>query len=171
MADGTGCVEYEVTLPWLDPTDPQVCDGPLDVGIHHLSRRHDDEDFEWVRAFGFQDCVRLGVHLGGGRVVQLWLDRSTRLFDDRDVALLRALEPALTRLMVPTGRAERLDLLTAAERRVLDLVARGASNQDVADVLCLSEATVRKHLEHAYRKLGVANRTAASALVLAGRTT
>ncbi len=55
--------------------------------------------------------------------------------------------------------------LSSAERQVLDLVARGASNQDVADQLSVSEATVRKHLEHTYRKLGVTNRTAAAALL------
>jgi ATP/maltotriose-dependent transcriptional regulator MalT len=44
---------------------------------------------------------------------------------------------------------------------VLGLVAQGCSNQQAAECLFVSVATVRKHLEHAYRKLGVANRTAA----------
>jgi DNA-binding NarL/FixJ family response regulator len=56
-------------------------------------------------------------------------------------------------------------VLSCAERRVLSLVAEGGSNNDVAAQLMVSEATVRKHLEHTYRKLGVANRTAAAALM------
>jgi ATP/maltotriose-dependent transcriptional regulator MalT len=46
---------------------------------------------------------------------------------------------------------------------VLALVAHGASNREVSARLSLSVATVRKHLEHVYRKLGVCNRTAAVA--------
>ena len=48
---------------------------------------------------------------------------------------------------------------------MLELVAAGASNQEVAARLCVTVATVRKHLEHVYRKLGVTNRTAAVAAV------
>jgi hypothetical protein len=40
-------------------------------------------------------------------------------------------------------------------------VAAGFSNPEVAANLCIAAATVRKHLEHAYRKLGVSNRLAA----------
>lgn len=46
---------------------------------------------------------------------------------------------------------------------MLGLVAQGASNREVSDSLLLSVATVRKHLEHVYAKLGVSNRTAAAA--------
>jgi DNA-binding CsgD family transcriptional regulator len=68
----------------------------------------------------------------------------------------------------PAGAADPvsgLSDLSVAELQVLRLVAGGATNQDVARRLSVSEATVRKHLEHVYRKLGVTNRTAASALV------
>lgn len=46
---------------------------------------------------------------------------------------------------------------------MLELVASGASNAEVAERLSISVSTVRKHLEHCYRKLGVTNRTAAVA--------
>jgi DNA-binding NarL/FixJ family response regulator len=75
------------------------------------------------------------------------------------------LEPALTRALVPHGRRRPLDRLTGAEREVLRLVSTGASNTAAARALCCNEATIRKHLEHTYRKLGVANRTAAAALL------
>jgi ATP/maltotriose-dependent transcriptional regulator MalT len=41
------------------------------------------------------------------------------------------------------------------------VLAQGASNREVS--VSLSVATVRKHLEHVYAKLGVSNRTAAAA--------
>jgi DNA-binding CsgD family transcriptional regulator len=46
---------------------------------------------------------------------------------------------------------------------VLECVARGKTNRDVADILGMSPRTVNKHLEHIYEKLGVETRTAAVA--------
>jgi len=53
--------------------------------------------------------------------------------------------------------------LSPRERRVLELVARGASNKEIAQELGVSEGTVRTHLERLYRKLGVRSRTEAAA--------
>ena len=51
---------------------------------------------------------------------------------------------------------------------MLSLVSRGASNREVAEELFVTVHTVRKHLENAYRKLGVNNRTAAALRLRAG---
>jgi DNA-binding CsgD family transcriptional regulator len=51
--------------------------------------------------------------------------------------------------------------LTNREREILALVAEGRTNGEVASALWISPATVRKHLENAYAKLGVTTRTAA----------
>jgi DNA-binding CsgD family transcriptional regulator len=48
--------------------------------------------------------------------------------------------------------------LTAAERRVAELVAAGLSNQAVADKLVLSKRTIDTHLGRIYRKLGITGR-------------
>jgi DNA-binding NarL/FixJ family response regulator len=53
------------------------------------------------------------------------------------------------------------DGLTAREQEVIDALATGATNRQIAHDLQISEGTVRKHLEHAYAKLGVTTRTAA----------
>lgn len=42
-------------------------------------------------------------------------------------------------------------------------MARGYSNSDIARELVVSTATVRKHLENIFRRLGVTSRTAAAA--------
>jgi DNA-binding CsgD family transcriptional regulator len=52
-------------------------------------------------------------------------------------------------------------LLTARERQVLDLVAEGMHNSEIAQDLWVSPSTVRKHLENIYEKLEVSTRTAA----------
>ena len=55
------------------------------------------------------------------------------------------------------------DPLTPQERRVLQLLAEGASNQDIAKAFVISHATARKHVSNILSKLGAANRTQAIA--------
>ncbi|HLV59781.1 MAG TPA: response regulator transcription factor [Fredinandcohnia sp.] len=51
--------------------------------------------------------------------------------------------------------------LTPREKEILQLIAKGLTNREVAGVLGLSRATVRTHLEHIYEKLEVTNRVEA----------
>jgi DNA-binding CsgD family transcriptional regulator len=53
--------------------------------------------------------------------------------------------------------------LTQRELEVLRLVAKGATNREVARRLFISEASVKAHLLHVYAKLGVNDRAAAVA--------
>jgi DNA-binding CsgD family transcriptional regulator len=56
------------------------------------------------------------------------------------------------------GGRVREEGLTAAERRVADLVAEGRTNKEVAAALFLGERTVETHLSHIYAKVGVRSR-------------
>jgi two-component system, NarL family, response regulator DevR len=56
------------------------------------------------------------------------------------------------------GAAARAAGLTERERNVLQLVARGLSNREIAKELWITEHTVKFHLANVYRKAGVANR-------------
>jgi len=51
--------------------------------------------------------------------------------------------------------------LSSRERAVLELMASGATNPEIADTLHLSKHTVKEHTSAVYRKLGVRNRTEA----------
>lgn len=53
------------------------------------------------------------------------------------------------------------EILSARELEVLAHVARGAANKEIAASLFISEATIKTHLIHIYRKLDVDGRTAA----------
>jgi pimeloyl-ACP methyl ester carboxylesterase/DNA-binding CsgD family transcriptional regulator len=57
------------------------------------------------------------------------------------------------------------DVLSARETEVLRWVRRGKQNDEIATALYISEATVRKHLQNAYKKLDVTSRTAAIAVL------
>jgi DNA-binding NarL/FixJ family response regulator len=66
------------------------------------------------------------------------------------------------RRVAPIGReAARLELLTERERDVLRLMARGATNQEIAATLYVAEATVKTHVGSVFGKLGVRDRPAA----------
>jgi DNA-binding CsgD family transcriptional regulator len=62
----------------------------------------------------------------------------------------------------------RLPRLTEREWEILDLVAEGRTNAEIAERLWVSPGTVRRHLENIYAKLGVHTRTAAVALFREG---
>lgn len=127
---------------------------------------------------GFPDGVipparhRLAITLvePGQAVVCLAVHRSRPGFTAADRELLDVLRgPLLTGLSRARARAgrpvgnARLGELTDGEMRVLDLTALGRTNDAIAHALGISPRTVAKHLEHVYRKLGVANRAAAVA--------
>jgi DNA-binding NarL/FixJ family response regulator len=53
--------------------------------------------------------------------------------------------------------------LTPRELQVLQLSATGHPRRQIAEEIQLSEATIKTHLEHIYKKLGVADRASAVA--------
>lgn len=76
------------------------------------------------------------------------------------------LSPAVASRLVSavrTPRAPGNEALSAREREVLALVAKGTPNREIARELFISEATVKTHLTHLYAKLGVNDRAAAVA--------
>ncbi|MBP0456980.1 response regulator [Streptomyces montanisoli] len=78
------------------------------------------------------------------------------------------LSPAVASRLVSRVRtpasAPGAEPLSAREREVLELVAKGSSNREIAKDLFISEATVKTHLTHLYAKLGVRDRAAAVAV-------
>lgn len=161
IADATGCILGCVSMPHTaeESFDPHVCDGPLPLGLVHQSR--DPGHREMLRSVGVADGVVIGFRTGRDHVSQLGLDRRTSMFSARDLAMLHMIAPALQRVLRSSWTPVLPASLTLTERRVLQFLATGMSNADIAFELSVAPATIRKHLEHAYRKLGVTSRMAA----------
>lgn len=71
-----------------------------------------------------------------------------------------ALAPAIAGRLMERLRSPGVSL-SAREIEVLQLVADGASNAEIARRLYVTDATVKSHLVHVFSKLGVSSRTAA----------
>jgi DNA-binding NarL/FixJ family response regulator len=77
------------------------------------------------------------------------------------------LSPSVTRRVIErmsrqptpdlTGQA-RLDELTPREREILELIARGLSNREIAAALVVEESTIRSHVKRILAKLGLRDR-------------
>jgi DNA-binding NarL/FixJ family response regulator len=87
-------------------------------------------------------------------------ERVNRISDfDRALATVASggtvIDPEVTRQLLRVDAVGPLDALTAREREVLELMAEGASNGDIASTLFLSDAAVRKHVGNIFSGLGL----------------
>ncbi len=67
---------------------------------------------------------------------------------------------------IPICSDDPIDELTSREKEILNLVARGASNQEIAGKLYIKDVTVKTHLNNIFKKLNVTNRTQAVLLAM-----
>lgn len=78
---------------------------------------------------------------------------------------LELVNAAIRAAPLPGREADMSRLLTDRERDVVELVAEGLTNKEIARQLDISPATVKVHVERIIGKLGVADRTQAAVLV------
>jgi DNA-binding CsgD family transcriptional regulator len=124
---------------------------------------------DYYRPLGMEHDLMLTLPAGPGPAVDPL--QSVRLlftrgpgpdFTERDRALLTLLRPHLHRAYLDAEcRRHPTAQLTPRQRELLNLVAAGHTNTQIARRLGLSQATVRTHLEHIYGRLHVSSRTAA----------
>lgn len=120
----------------------------------------------WLRLHAAQavwsgEPPRLDAALGPRRLT-LRLHRPSAESDGRDwlIVMRETSEDAVLLAMADSFK------LTAREAEVLYWVVKGKVNRDIGDILGTSPATVKKHLERIYVKLGVETRTAAAGLAM-----
>jgi DNA-binding CsgD family transcriptional regulator len=128
---------------------------------------------EIYSVLGIEYQIALTLPNDGDHTLAIVLHREDRDFSDAECAFLNRARPFLIQayrnaVAYSNGRPERLNEalveqgLTTREADVVRLVAVGGSNRDIATQLGVSDRTVQKHLERAFRKLGVTSRSAAA---------
>ena len=138
---------------------------------------------DYYRRIGIDHVLAVPVYQSNGWLVSWVLNRRGRDFSDREAALLDQVRAPLARLFERSGWSARaaapgereprapvlsaLAPLTPREREVLQWVAAGKTDRDIAAIVGASVRTVHKHLQHIYAKLGVETRTAAVMRALA----
>jgi len=169
-AVSTFCGEYPLSMirRRSDPRALKISDFISARELHRLNYYN-----RALRPLGIEHQIRLWLSAAPGiaRYFYIGRRRTDGDFGERDRSLLELLRPFLVALR------DRLDaelvyeadgeFLTDREAEVLAWVARGMTNGEIAALLLVSPHTVRTHLEHAFKKLGVHTRTAAVARAFA----
>ncbi|HWC31479.1 MAG TPA: alpha/beta fold hydrolase [Dehalococcoidia bacterium] len=129
----------------------------IPVLLLHSERQH------WLSV---EEAVNLAANIPHSRLV--FLDGDA---EPDDVQVARAsLEflAELPTLTTPEGEQKETSLsaLSARQREVLHLVVRGKTNREIATALILSERTVQRHIADIYSRIGVRNRSEATAFGL-----
>jgi DNA-binding NarL/FixJ family response regulator len=134
-----------------------------------ITRAHPDVKVVVLTSFG--EVERVHAALAAGAAGYLLKDA-----DPNEVATaIRAaaagevhLDSAVARQLTKRIAAPQVGLasLTAREREILVLVARGKSNREIADTLVISERTARTHVSNVLTKLQLASRTQAALLAV-----
>jgi DNA-binding CsgD family transcriptional regulator len=148
--------------------DPAPCqDGNCDGCPHYLGFMHWNKQPREAEGCGVNisgvDEVAFGFRNGAHHIVQFYFARVGGQYTDAELALLWTLAPVMQRLARERPTPQLPASLTVTERRILSYVAAGMSNPEIAEQLSVATSTVRKHLEHTYRKLGVSSRAGALA--------
>lgn len=84
--------------------------------------------------------------------------------------MTRQAKTRMTTLVSGTMHLPEEDL-TEREREVLALVAKGYTNKQIAEALCVTEKTARNHVSHILEKLGLARRSEAAAFAVEHKLT
>jgi DNA-binding NarL/FixJ family response regulator len=154
-------------LPLISRTDPDLV--LLDIGMPEMDGlkcldliRKRYPGVKVVVLSGADDAESIRSALARGATAFI-----SKLVDPRDLpaSIRQAVEGTVYRAVdvqeAAPSSAARDAGLTPAEIRVLEALARGLSNKEIAKELWLTQQTVKFHLTNIYRRLDVANRTEA----------
>lgn len=159
----------------IPPTRPQVAildvrlpDGDGVEVCRDIRAAHPEIQCLILTSFGDDEALFQAIMAGAAGFL-LKQVRGTDLVDAvrRVAAGQSLLDPAVTarvldRLRAPNEDDERLARLTEQERRILELIAEGLTNRQIAARIHLAEKTVKNYVSNLLAKLGMERRTQAA---------
>jgi two-component system response regulator DevR len=158
--DSPDVVVLDLRLP--DMSGVEVC--------RSITERFPDVHVVILSAYADEEAITESIRAGASGYVVKQLD-GTRLIE----AVLRVgagesvVDPIVTARLFETIKGVResspLDVLNDRERRILDLIADGLTNREIADRVFLAEKTIKNHVSRILGKLGFHNRNEAAAYV------
>lgn len=167
----THAADYMKTLQDNDPITPRMRRYSKATRIADVLPLKDFEKTDFYNDFLRPEDMYHGVNVflrgGAGRELcdfRIFRGRSSSPFAERDLMLIDTLSVYLAQALDRPNGSE-LDLLTAREREIAELVARGCTDSDIARVLGISFSTVRTHVNRCFEKLSCANRSELAAFV------
>jgi len=174
--DAANLLQYERYYQYHDPITLKLQQHRRAVRVTDVLAQERLTRTEFFNDFLARDGLHWGVNLyawSGDRNIgdmRIWRDRRRANFDDNDLAVLDLVRPAFVAALRrsrcepvrqgapdPAG-ASAASLLSGRENEVAGLAACGLHDKEIARRLGISITTVRTHLDHAFRKLGVNNR-------------
>jgi len=179
MSD-TNLHRYEAYFQFRDPITRPMQRMRCAVSVNQIMDHRDFLRTEFYNDFLAHDGLYYGVNLhvfdGDCPVAdwRIWRSRRRDDFSKRSLEILNLLSP---HLLNATRTARRMRVYAAQRREITVATIRsstglsdreaqiayhaalGRSDREIAEVLFVSLATVRTHLRHIYRKLGVVNRS------------
>jgi DNA-binding CsgD family transcriptional regulator len=171
--DAANLLQYERYYQYHDPITLTLQQHRRAVRVTDVLAQERLTRTEFFNDFLARDGLHWGVNLyawsGDSNIgdMRIWRDRRRANFDDNDLAVLDLVRPAFIAALrrsrnefVPPAPAEPsvASRLSERENEVAALAACGLQDKEIARRLGISITTVRTHLDHAFRKLGVTNR-------------
>mgnify|MGYP001424277629 CR=1 FL=1 len=185
---------YETYYQHRDPITPLMQRQREPTLVVQVMPQHQLVRTEFFNDFLYRDGLYWGVNLyawdGDQNIgdMRVWRSRRRENFDQATLDLLGLIRPAFVAALrrardsASAANAEAVDQcgaepagqpggapLTERERAVVELAALGWPDKAIARRLGIGFPTVRTHLGHAFRKLGVENRVQLASAVLRGR--
>ena len=165
----------EEALARIPPTRPDVA--VLDVRLpdgngvevcREVRSRHSDVQCLILTSFADDEALFQAIMAGASGYLLKQIKGPDIVEGIRRVAMGQSLlDPTLTSRVLERLRSgpeedERLSTLTEQERRILDLIAEGFTNRQIAQTVHLAEKTVKNYVSNLLSKLGMERRTEAA---------
>jgi len=140
-----------------------------EVKADHSMRsfRHTASCREFQRTDDEYHGINIYHDMGDGHIVDLrvWRHGTGTPFAAREVDFLNTQTAVVWNAVSRHRGADRGGTLTAREREIAQLIARGCTDLDIARMLRISFSTVRTHVNRCFEKLGCSNRAELSGIV------